>query len=525
MHFKTFLKYLLVCLGVVALAGFFGAWWLWINLPTTPPQSIERLPTSTVIGGQCLQQNPQIAYAVSARVMTRTETQVLYQSLLNFNVQMAARGEHALAGLATQISIKENQQAATQGQDVRFLAKASGDDFLVFDAFNSLSLPAKHPMSVLSQLLKNLSLGNSAEVYRFAYDEMQRIYRYQHKDDSWLRTVSAPGQMKNQVVQPIWQVQVENCLPKKLVAEEEQLLKIGDDRAFFRVRIEATRIDSFTDLSALDFPADANAKNSWQTLELSLNSTKPVQNSQEAWAVFSDFAEKRNVQALMQASTYLVEHMPVTELAQSLQKSSADNANRDLLFGLGLLKTPESARYLVDLMQALPSGSAAVEIHKVRAMVALSGHSQAGSQAYQAFAQMVENPNESANVRHNAFINMGSTLKHQRERGEDTQNLAADLNEKIQAQLKQDASAALFAASNLGVAQIKSEITQAAVEKLNSVNPKERLASAMLLSQDAKNYDLLYAKIQSENSPMIKQAIVDGLLQTPITDTQKQALK
>lgn len=525
MHFKTFLKYLLVCLGVVALAGFFGAWWLWINLPTTPPQSIERLPTSTVIGGQCLQQNPQIAYAVSARVMTRTETQVLYQSLLNFNVQMAARGEHALAGLATQISIKENQQAATQGQDVRFLAKASGADFLVFDAFNSLGLPAKHPMSVLSQVLKNVSLGSSAEVYRFAYDEMQRIYRYQHKDASWMRTVSAPGQMKNQVVQPIWQVEVDGCLPKTLLAEEEQMLKIGDDRAFFRVRIEATRIDNFMDLSTLDFPIDANAQNTWQTLELSLNTAKPVQNNQEAWAAFNDFAEKRNVQALMQASTYVVEQVPVTELAKTLQVSVQDSANRDLIFGLGLLKTPESAHYLAELMQALPSGSAQVEIHKVRAMVALAGHNQAAGQAYPALAQLAENTKESANIRHNAFINMGSTLKHQSERGEDTRSLAADLNAKIQTQLPQDASAALFAASNLGVAQVTPEITQAALAKLDSQNPKERLAAAMLLSQDAHNYDLLHAKMQNENSPMVKQAIVDGLLQTPISDAQKQALQ
>ena len=61
---------------------------------------------------------------------------------------------------------------------------------------------------------------------------MQRIYRYQHKDASWMRTVSAPGQMKNQVVQPILAGGSRRLLAQNAVGRRRADAKIGDDRAF-----------------------------------------------------------------------------------------------------------------------------------------------------------------------------------------------------------------------------------------------------------------------------------------------------
>lgn len=526
LRFKTFIKYALLSLGLLALAAVLGVWWLWSTLPTTAPQSISALPENTQITSACLQQHSHFAYQVKARVSTATADSELYSSELNFSVQLAARGEDALAGLAAHISISENQQPWQGIADVRFLAKALGAESLVFNAYNGLGLPVQHPMALLSQLLKNLSVGHPNEIYRFAYDEMQRIYRYQqHDGGQWLRTVSAPGQFNSQGLQPLWQVKVDGCLVTDLMMEEVQPITIGDESASLSFQIEAIKIDNFANLDNLDFSANTNAQNIRKISALELTAKKVVHNEQDAWQVAADFSANKNIQDLMQASQFLVEHVAAFDFAQRLQSNSSDNSGRDLLFGLGLLKTAQSAEYLIDVMQALPSGEPAVEMQKVRAMVALAGHVQGGENAYQAFSDLAENGQESPNIRNNALINMGATLKHMDERGEESQSLITNLNHKISENLEHNGSSALFAAANLGSQHLTVNIKQQAQGKLGSNNPKERFAAALVLSQDTTNFALLNQHLQQESSPLVKQAIIDGLEQAGISATQKAQLK
>ena len=103
-------------------------------------------------------------------------------------------------------------------------------------------------------------------------------------------------------------------------------------------------------------------------------------------------------------------------------------------------------------------------------MVALAGHNRrrAGLSSLGAAGRK----HQSANIRHNAFINMGSTLKHQSERGEDTRSLAADLNEKFKRNYRKMPRRRFCRVQFRGVAQVTPEITQAAAEKLIAQNPE-----------------------------------------------------
>ncbi len=71
-------------------------------------------------------------------------------------------------------------QGAKTLEDVYFLSRIEAAyAYTVFSAYNGLGLAEKHPMSIIAQLLKALSVGSEGNTYRFAYDSFQRRYRYQ----------------------------------------------------------------------------------------------------------------------------------------------------------------------------------------------------------------------------------------------------------------------------------------------------------------------------------------------------------
>ena len=81
-------------------------------------------------------------------------------------------------------------------------------------------------------------------------------------------------------------------------------------------------------------------------------------------------------------------------------------------------------------MQALPSGSAQVEIHKVRAMVALLGTIKPQGGLIQPWRSWPKTPKAPTSA--TMLYQYGQHFKvNQSERGEDTRSLAADLNAKF----------------------------------------------------------------------------------------------
>lgn len=529
---RWLIRILAVCclLVLLCVGGFF---WYLETLPTVPPQQVSATPTATDAAGgavsACLHSGYAPAFAVRATVTSQAGDKTLYSSLLNFRVQLQTSGADRLAGVAADIRIQEAGGAGQTIADMPFLSRASGDQQLVFNAFNNLGLMAQHPMSVLAQVLKDLSIGNPREVYRFAYDGLQRNYRYRQLPQGWQRQVSAPGATQSETeLQPVWQVQSDgDCLPQRLLAEEIQPLTIGDQAGSLRFRIEATRIAAFRDLSGLDFSAQANAGLHWQLQQLVANGDdNAIVDEQSMWQAFADFARNKNVAQLKQAAAYLVNNVPVYDLAAQLnQHALSDAGSRDLIFALGLLKNAHAEEYLLDLLGALPSGDNAVELQKVRIMVAVSGNGEVSEYAYQSLAQLAGDDQESANIRNNALINLGSVVQQMDQQGQDVASLRQQLSGRLLSQMQSDdAAAAIFSAGNAGLATLSAGVSSAVEQKLTAGNAKERYAAATVLSRDTRYYDQLIQQLQQESSPLVSSAIVAGLDASQLTAAQRDTL-
>lgn len=519
------------CLLVLLFVG--GFFWYLETLPTVPPQQVSATPPATDAAAgpvsTCLHNGYAPAFTVRAAITSRAGDKTLYSSLLKFRVQLQASGADRLAGVATDIRIQEAGGAEQPVDDMPFLSRASGDQQLVFTAFNNLGLMAQHPLSVLAQVLKNLSIGNPREVYRFAYDGLQRNYRYRQLPQGWQRQVSAPGATQSETeLQPVWQVQSDgDCLPQRLLAEEVQPLTIGDQAGSLRFRIEATRIAAFRDLSGLDFSAQANAHLHWQLRQVLAGGAEyDVSNEQDMWQAFADFSANKNVAQLKQAARYLMNNVSVYDLAAQLaQQSLSDTSRRDLIFALGLLKNAHAEEYLLDLLGALPSGDNAVELQKVRIMVAVSGNGEVSEYAYQSLAQLAGDDQESANIRNNALINLGSVVQQMDQQGQDVASLRQQLSERLLSQMQNDdASAAIFSAGNAGLATLSAGVSRAIEQKLTAGSAKERYAAATVLSRDTRYYDQLIQQLQQESSPLVSNAIVAGLDASQLTSAQRNTL-
>lgn len=529
---RWLIRILAVCclLVLLCVGGFF---WYLETLPTVPPQQVSATPTATAAAGgavsACLHSGYAPAFAVRATVTSQAGDKTLYSSLLNFRVQLQTSGADRLAGVAADIRIQEAGGAEQTIADMPFLSRASGDQQLVFNAFNNLGLMAQHPMSVLAQVLKDLSIGNPREVYRFAYDGLQRNYRYRQLPQGWQRQVSAPGATRSETeLQPVWQVESDgDCLPQRLLAEEIQPLTIGGQAGSLRFRIEATRIAAFRDLSGLDFSAQANAGLHWQLQQLVANGDdNAIVDEQSMWQAFADFARNKNVAQLKQAAAYLVNNVPVYDLAAQLnQHALSDAGSRDLIFALGLLKNAHAEEYLLDLLGALPSGDNAVELQKVRIMVAVSGNGEVSEYAYQSLAQLAGDDQESANIRNNALINLGSVVQQMDQQGQDVASLRQQLSGRLLSQMQSDdAAAAIFSAGNAGLATLSAGVSSAVEQKLTAGNAKERYAAATVLSRDTRYYDQLIQQLQQESSPLVSSAIVAGLDASQLTAAQRDTL-
>lgn len=520
------LKRFIFILGLALLALLAALTWYLLHLPTVAPQTVTALPSSQTVQG-CLAQTPRAAYQVSALTRTDLAGQSIHQLSTEFVLQFEARGADVLAGIAEQIQVIENQQAPQSLPSVTLLTRAAGEQQLTFMAFNALGLPAEHPLQVLGQLLKQLSVGKEGEAYRFAYDQMGRIYRYQNRTH-WQRTVSVPGQLQAAELAPRWDIILAtDCWPQQLQAQEVQPLTINGQAGQLLIEIRAQRIANFKDLSGLDFSAAANRAKHWQGVSVVLNSgVKKPANEQQAWQQITEFAANKNMQQLLQTSTYWVVQVPAAKLAVQLVNPELDALARDLLFGIGSLPSAASKQYLMDLLEALPAGSNVAELQKVRTMVALSGHVHADDKVYQRYQNLLADQNETNNIKNNALINMGRVVQSMAERGHSSDSVRQQLEQTLQQELNSaQKSAAIFAAGNAGLNTLTSAIKTQINTALVQGNTKERFAAATVLSRDVNNYEALKQRVSAEPSALVKNTIIDGLTSAGISTAQQAELK
>lgn len=520
----------LVVLCVVTLALVYG----YIqSLPTGAPQfvdvaDLDKRRASSAFSCQ-KEQSLQAAFDVQAEVVAKVEGQLIYQSSIRFKTQLQQVNDDVVQGLASHISIDEGQ-GETSIRDVTFLSRAEAGRYLVFNAFNDLGLHAQHPMLVLSQLLKALSVGEEDQAYFFSYDPLQRTYQYMHSGSdvaraSWTSTANLKqlqglfNDYKNQ-----WQVVLgDDCLPQSMQTSESQGLMVAGKGGYIAFKLKANRIDTEADLSGYDFSLLANGNNTWQTQQIKDSSLEAeVINDEQMLSILAGFSSSKSTAKLARAAQYLIDHWPAEQTAELLLGDQlSDTAKRDLAFGLSISQSEAAESYIMDVVHALPNDKA-VDLHKVRLLVALSGNALASEQAYSFMSGLYENPHETDNVRNNALINMGAVVEQLQRQQVDTY-LRNELSGYLQQQLNENShiSSAILAAGNAHIADLDMEI----IQRLTASSSKERYAAGMVLARNPAHYSLVIQHLKGESSNLVSHAILASMQASALDEAQVQQLR
>lgn len=528
------LKYILITLvSVFALlaAGFY----LYIQtLPTAPPDFINASEVDNQqakVPFQCSQgKDFSYAYQVQIAVESKLNDQLVYQSAIAFKTQLQQSNDQVIQGLATDISIHEGRDKNSIA-DVHYITRAQATPSVLFSAYDDLALPEKHPMKILSQFVKALSVGAEHERYHFAYDSMQRTYQYQHDNDKVSRTSSittANTQALTNTLQSFddnWQVQMaDDCLPQLLSSVERQGLVAAGHGGYIKFSINANRIANFIDLSSISLTDHSNAGNSWANQEIASSEFENEVTSQgEMWSVIEGFKNSKNTARLIKAADYLIDNLTADQLANELLAENLDDeSKRDLAFALSLSNHPEAEAMILTTLEAIPGNQGnTADLQKVRLMVALSGNSQVSSEGYYGLANIARDTSESPNVRNNALINMASSVQQMEQSGQGDSGLSHDLNEQLSEEINDGNASAILAAGNAGLEDLNLQIES----KLNSADSKERYAAATVLSRQAEFTDTVIQHLKNEPSDLVSNAILSNLKPEQLSSAQRNDLQ
>jgi len=527
------LKYILITL-VSLTAMLAGAFYLYIQtLPTAPPDfiSAEEIDNNQpTVPFQC-NQGKELNYAcqVQVAVESKLNDQLVYQSAITFKAQLQQSNDQVIQGIATDINIHEGNKNNTT-QDVHFISRAQATPTVLFSAYDDLGLPEKHPMKILSQFIKAISVGAEDERYHFAYDSMQRTYEYKHQGNKVSRSSSittANTQALSSTLQSFddhWQIQLGgDCMPELMSSEERQGIVAAGHGGYIKFSINASRIANYMDLKGIQLSDHSNANNHWAIQEIASSSFENSVSSQgEMWSVIEGFKDSKNTARLIKAADYLIDNINADELASELIGSNlTDETKRDLAFALSLSNHPQAESMILDTLESLPDNQGnAADLQKVRLMVALSGNGQVSSEGYYGLANIAQDTNESANVRNNALINMASAVQQMDNSGQGNGGLSHDLSEQLRDEIDNGNASAILAAGNAGLADLNLQIA----ESLSSSDSKERFAAASVLAREPEYTDTLIQHLSNESSDLVSNAILSNLNAEQLTSAQKNAL-
>ena len=528
-------KIIIVIVSLLLISA--GALYLYIqSLPTGAPEyvNVEDLDDSgQLMAFSCSAgQSLNVAYRVTVTVASELNDRAVYDSRLRFNAHLQQANDNVVKGLADDIRVNEGEGDLPL-HDVLFLTKANADQYLVFSSFNSLGLIERHPMAILSQLIKALSVGNDRDNYFFPYDAMQRTYRYRHDAGSVERAVFPTTANIDKFVNSFneyksdWQVTLDShCLPKTLVSNEQQAITAAGHQGFIRFRIEAERIPAVKDLSQLDYSAYANSGNHWNVKQVNGDDvTAGIENEQQMWKVIAGFDSSKDVAALKQAANYMLDNFSADDTRDALLQGNLDDATkRDLIFALGLTGRDDAEAFMLDTLAAMPlQAGTAADLQKVRLMVSLSSNDKVTQQSFDRFAALANQTDESANVRNNALINMGTTIKTLEAAGESTSGLQDRLKGQLSDTIEQggnQSASAILAAGNANISGLENKM----VDSLANGSSKERYASGAVLSRNPDYRQSLIEHIAKEPSNLVNNAILSNWDASALTPSQRQQL-
>ncbi len=550
---KIIKKILFVLLLFIVAAGVSFYYYI-STLPSAPPEFIDSGEVSDQAANlfQCNQgQALKEAYQVTVKIESVLNGQSIYTSDLHFKTQLEQANGNIIKGIASNIHIEEvsgnqtNQQKTIK--DTYFLSRVDANPYAVFTAFNHLGLAEKHPMKILGQLLKNLSVGNDHDNYHFAYDSLQRTYRYQHNNQHITRngqvTTANLNQLantlQNQTQNSLWQVELgENCLPKTLSSEEYQGIAAAGYGGFIKFHINARKIPLFSNLSDITFSNFMNSTNIWQSQEIASSKfEKNITNSDEMWEIFNGFNASKNTAKLTKAIEFLIENSSAADLALLLKESAFDdNSKRDIAFGLSLSNHEDAEAFIIDTLNDLNSAGLAastqgtlsaseqndLDLQQVRLMVALSGSGRISEQGVQVLNQLSQDSQQNSNIKNNALINAASSVQQLQNQGQSSVALEEQLTENLSQALNGDnAASAILAAGNSDAVNLDTQI----LSKLSSGTNKERYAAASVLARNSAYNDDLIQHLSNESSDLVSYAILSNFDSASLSSQQKDKLQ
>lgn len=534
------LKKILLFLAVI-LAILVGGFYLYLQtLPTAPPDFVDSDELNSLNNPtpfSCSNNTSfNYAYQVHVDIESVLNNQPIYHSELQFKTQLSQVSDAIIQGIARDININEGQ-GPIDIKDVFYLSRVAPQPYAVFTAFNDLGLSEKHPMKILAQLFKALSIGEEGKKYHFAYDSMQRTYSYHHQQKEVSRNASITTTNLNKLASSLqmsggnnnWNVVLgDDCMPLSLHSEERQGITAAGHNGYIKFTIDAKKISPFTDLSKLELNNLSNINNLWQVKAVaSANFEKPVESEEELWSIIANFANDKNSAKLIKAAEYLIENISPDSLSQKLMNDElSDSEKRDLAFALSLSGHDDAENYLIESLNQLTSnainGDMNTDLQKVRLMVALSGNGQVSEQGFQALTSLANNTDESSNVRNNALINLGSSLQQMENQGQSPAGLTEQLTTTLsQALSGEQASSAILAAGNAKL----TDLDDAIVAKLSSTNSKERYAAGTVLARNPEHTDTLLSHLQSEPSDLVRYAIISNLDKNELSSQQISRLE
>jgi hypothetical protein len=532
------IKHLLLTLLLITLVAA-GGFYLYIqSLPTAPPDfvNITELNNQAATPFSCTNKTTfNYAYHIQVNIESVLNDKIVYQSKLGFNTQLSQANDSIIKGIANEILIDEGQ-GDINIKDVYYLSRVKPQPFALFTAFNDLGLAEKHPMKILAQVIKALSVGADDKKYHFAYDSMQRTYNYYHANNIVTRDAGATTANINQLSSSLqtfsgnnnWKVILDkDCMPSSLYSQERKAISAAGHNGYIKFIIDAQRIAPYKNLNDVNINQFSNTNNVWQVKAIASSEFESlIKNERELWSTISNFSHDKNSAKLIKAAEYLIDNISPEELATKLiEDELSDTAKRDLAFALSLSGHDEAENYLIDSLSNLSSmgtkGNMNSDLQKVRLMVALSGNGQVSEQGFQALVSLAENSTESDNVRNNALINLGSTLQQLQNNGQDSAGLADQLTSSLSQAIEgENSSSAILAAGNAKLDNLDQKIFL----KLSSNNSKERYAAASVLARNSDYNDDLIRHLSAEPSDLVNYAILTNLDAESLSSQQKEAL-
>lgn len=510
----------LLAISVLAVAAF-SIWFfakpaqINLNLQPSSAQSSEQSDSLAC-------PKSQQAFDVDALFVANVNNQNVFKSRAVFRLQLDIEG-HQIKGLASNIRFFEQDNKEPKNiEDVKFLSSIDPALPLVYLDFDPLGLPQKHPMLVIGQLLKNLSVGVEDKEYHFNYDLMQGQYGYQQTQGKWQRHNLASNSQQDQ----LWElVMASECSIKSLYSKESRPLDFGPAKGSISYEISASAVNSFVDLANLSFKANANAHLGDVSAKLSAwELEKEVKTAKEMWAIIEGFEQDSNTARLQRAADFMVNSISTTELANHLaQNSLSEDEKRNLAFSLSLSSDDKANDYIIDTINSIPKNAGdQVDVQKIRLMVALAGRDIETREPYDNLVSISDSRSESNNVRNNALVSAAILANRLEEEGRS--NVKQEFSARLQKNIEEDnpqAASSMLAANNAGIESLDNKI----IPKLQSDNAKNRYAAATTLANREQNYDLLIKHMQTESDNLVNQVIVERIDSQKLSIQQRQRLE